>query len=133
VAYLDHYFDIKSFDNPVKSYITEKYTYGLMPYVRKYVRMMIRENKVELMDSVLQYQSYNKTTFYSISEERVDIYKKSNYYFRAVISPDSHKVTHTRTVFSLFDFLAQIGGVYNFFYSISFLFFGFYAEKMMYY
>jgi hypothetical protein len=123
VVYSDHYFDIKSFDNPIKSYTSDKYTYGLMSYARKYVRMLIRENIVELMDSVLQYQSYNKTTFYSVSEERVDIYDRSNYYFRAIISSDSHKVTHTRTVFSLFDFLAQIGGVYNFFYSLSFLFF----------
>jgi hypothetical protein len=133
VVYLDNYFDTRSFDTPIKSFITQKYSYGLLQYNSKFAKMLIRENKIELMDSVFQYQNYNKTTFYSISDERVDIGDLNTYYFRARISPDSHKVTHTRTVFSLFDMLAQIGGVYNVLSSISFLIFWFYAEKMMYY
>jgi hypothetical protein len=75
--------------------------------------IFIRENNVELMDNFFQFQDYEKMKFYSISEERINFNRFNNNLLVVSILADSQTVTHTRTVYSFFDMLAQIGGVYG--------------------
>jgi hypothetical protein len=131
---IDHYFDFNSFDNPIKSFMTQKYYYSFLKDYYKYAQIYIRENNLELMDSVFQYQDYDRKKFYSIADEVHDYYEGYDpYYCTFIIRADDKEITHTRTVYSLFDMVAQIGGVYGVLSSIALLIFGSYSERMMYY
>jgi hypothetical protein len=133
VVMLDQYFDLKNFHEPIGSYITEKYAYNVLDGFSRKLEIYIKQNELELMDSVLQFQDYDKRIFYSIGDEKIDIYASETTYLLARIMPDPETVTYNRTVYSFLDMVAQLGGVFNVLRSISFLILGFYAERMMYY
>jgi hypothetical protein len=133
ITMIDHYFDFHSFDNPIKSYMTQRYYYSFLKDYYKYAQVYIRENNLELMDSVFQYQDYDRKKFYSIADEVHDYYEGYDNYWALIFRADDREITHTRTVYSLFDMVAQIGGVYGVLSSIALLIFGSYSERMMYY
>jgi hypothetical protein len=133
VVMLNHYFDLHNFEQPIQSFLTQKYIYDFVKDFTFSSMIFIRENNVELMDSFFQFQSYERKKFYSVSEERVNFYIYDDTFLTIKIVPDSQTVTHSRTVYSFFDMLAQIGGVYGVLSAIFFLVLRFYAEQMMYY
>jgi hypothetical protein len=133
IVMLDKFFDLKNFDNPIGSYITEKYVYNVLDGFTRSSDIYIKQNNLELMDSVFQFKGDEKRKFYSIESEKIDLYKFVTTYLRARILPSPQEVTYNRTVYSFLDMVAQLGGVFNVLRSISFLILGFYAERMMYY
>jgi hypothetical protein len=133
VVMLNRYFDIQNLDNPIQSFLTQRYVYNFVKDFTFLSVISIRENNVELMDSFFQFQDYEKMIFYSILEERTSFYKYHDTLMMIRIEPDSQTITHTRTVYSFFDMLAQIGGVYGVLSAISFSLLGFYSERMMQY
>jgi hypothetical protein len=133
VVMLNSYFDSQNFYNPIQSFLTEKYAYNFVQDFTFLSMIFIRENNVELMDSFFQFQDYENKIFYSISDERTSFYKYYDTLMMIRIVADSQTITHTRTVYSFFDMLAQIGGVYGVLSAISFSLLGFYSERMMHY
>jgi hypothetical protein len=130
---LDKFFDLKNFDNPIGSYITEKYVYNVLDGFTRSSDIYIKQNNLELMDSVFQFKGHEKRKFYSIESEKIDLYKFVTTYLRARILSSPQEVTYNRTVYSFLDMVAQLGGVFNVLRTISFLILGLYAERMMYY
>jgi hypothetical protein len=130
---IDKYFDAESYDESVKQYITQDFKYSGISTFSKYVYISIKENELQLMDSVFQYGDHTKKTFYSISKERIDDSIFAGSYFDVTIQMDSQKLIHERTVFSFFDMVAQLGGVYGVIAGILLYALGYYSEKMMYF
>jgi hypothetical protein len=130
---LDKFFDLKNFDNPIGSYITEKYVYNVLDGFTRSSDIYIKQKNLELTDSVFQFKGDEKSKFYSIESEKIDLYKFVTTYLRARILPSPQEVTYNRTVYSFLDMVAQLGGVFNVLRSISFLILGCYVERMMYY
>jgi hypothetical protein len=133
IVMLDKYFDLHNFDDPVGEFITEKFSYNALYYNTRTTDIFVSHNEIELMDSVFQYQSSEKEVFYSIAGEKTDTYDNFGTYLRARIMPDPKRITYNRTVYSLMDMVAQLGGVFNVLRSVSYLILGYYAERMMYY
>ena len=134
IIMVDKFFKADDFEDPIGSTITDKYYYRMLPGYTKQTQIYIKENRLELMDSFFQYESYDKHKYYSISGGTEDVQTfKDNSYIVTYFMLDSEVTTYRRTVFSFLDMFAQIGGVYQVVRSIMFLFIGFYAERMMYY
>jgi len=53
ILMIDSYFDSHSFDNPVKSYLTQKYFYQMSTTKYKNVLLFLKENNVDVQDSFI--------------------------------------------------------------------------------
>jgi len=131
---IDRYFDPQNYTHPVGKMMTDQFYYTMHPEMTKQTHVYIKENKLELMDSFFQYGETKKSNFYSISEGFED-YKplEDNTYVATYFLMDKKVTTYKRTIYSLFDMLAQLGGVFNFLYTFLYVFLNYYSEKMLQY
>jgi hypothetical protein len=131
IVMLDRYFDLDNFDNPIGEFITEKYTYEVASDFTKKSFIYVKENEIELMDSFLQFGGPKKDKFYSISGQTVDLALYSENYIFTYLVLDSSITTYKRTVFSLLDAVAQLGGVFGVLNSALTAIIGYYAGKKL--
>lgn len=106
--------------------------YNLVSQSRKQVTVYLKENVVERQDNFIQYFGQQTDTFYTVSGDReqyTNMYETE--YFTAEFKLDSETQTFNRTVYSLLDLIAQIGGVFSVIQLICAVVFGYYAQKML--
>ena len=56
IAMLNNYFDFEDYNKPIKSYLDDTLNYYLMSGFTKRVDLYVRQNSVELVDSIFRYQ-----------------------------------------------------------------------------
>jgi len=131
---LNRFFNMEDFEDPIGESITDKFYYTMIPGFTKQAQIYVKENHLELMDDFMQYGSAKEESFYSLTGGYVDLQSfRGDTYLNAFFLLDSEITTYKRTVFSLLDMLAQLGGVYQVVEAIVFVLLGFYSERMMYY
>jgi len=128
------YFDADNYTHPVGKTLTENIYYTLFPQMTKETHIYVKNNVLELMDSFFQYGEPEKSNFYSISGG-FDNYRmqKDDLYVNAYFLLQNEVTTHKRTIYSLFDMLGHLGGVFHLFYSCLYVFLYYYSEKMLQY
>lgn len=95
------------------------------------VQLDLKENIINLEDSYIQITEGDEDTFYSVSNLREDMVAVTNEVrFAFSIGLDQEKTEFTRTVFSLLDVFAQLGGVFEVFNTGLLIFIGIYSQKM---
>jgi len=134
IMMVNRYFDSQNYTQPVRTTMTDQFYYTIHPEMTKQTHVYVEENKLELMDSFFQYGETEKSTFYSISGGFED-YKplEENTYVDTYFLLDKKVTTYRRTIYSLFDMLAHLGGVFHLFYTFLFVFLYYYSEKMLQY
>ena len=134
ILMVDRYFDAQNYTQPVGKTMTDNFYYTIHPEMTKQTQVYVKENKLELMDSFFQYGETEKSTFYSISGGFED-YKifDGNIFVVTYFVLDREVATHRRTIYSFFDMLAQLGGVFHLLYSFLNVFLYYYSEKMLQY
>jgi len=114
VLYINSYMDFDDYDNPVKNYIDDRHTFRGIPSYAKQVKLLIRENSVELSDSLLGLGSAEKKEFLNIEKTFVDLHIfEVESYFEILFMLDSEKKTYSRVAFSFLDLFGKLGGVFE--------------------
>jgi len=114
VVFIDSYFDLKSFDKPIKTYLTQKYYYNLVGGYLEQSEFFIKENRIEVLDDYKIIEGTKESQFYSVAD-----LKSKNRYTGAKILAGFVFYLHTETqvynraVFTVMDVLAQLGGVFG--------------------
>jgi len=82
----------------------------------------------------MQFGSKEEEIFYSVSDVVRDQYPiENNLLMKTSIVLDPEMTEHTRTVYSIMDVIAQIGGIFSVVRALSLIILSFYAKRMMYY
>ena len=115
ILIFNSYIDFDDYENPIKSYIDDRYSYQIIPDLRKVVRTEIRYNKVELMDSLIDIGFHENKEFYSVERSEPDLTSINNYneYLDFGLTIDSKEDSYERKVYSFLDLTGQIGGLYE--------------------
>jgi hypothetical protein len=132
ILMIDKYFDMNSFDDPIKDVLTERYTYSLLPGFTSNGNILLKENDVKTVDSFLGIGSNYEDKFYSIASERNSLATQySSKFVNIELAMSAERVDHERSVFSILDVISQMGGFFGAFSAGWGLLLGFYSEKMM--
>lgn len=133
IIMIDGYFDLNNFKTPIGHFLTEKFHYSIIPGFEKISSVYIKENKLELQDNYLQYSGAKKNTFYSVAESTDDLRATTDSeYVRVYLKLDPERRQYKRTVYSLLDLIAQLGGVFSVIQSIFTFILGMYADRVFF-
>jgi hypothetical protein len=111
---IDKYFDMNSFDDPIKDVLTERYTYSLLPGFTSNGNILLKENDVKTVDSFLGIGSSYEDKFYSIASERNSLATQySSKFVNIELAMSAERVDHERSVFSILDVISQMGGFFG--------------------
>ena len=124
--------DFEDYDTPVKSYVDDRYSYRGVPGFGKQVKMYLKENDVELSDSLMGFGQTVKKEFISVDNTVHDLHPfQENDFFEIFLVLDAQKDTYTRVVFNFLDLFGKLGGVFELL-SIAFgLLIGFFAKNVL--
>jgi hypothetical protein len=128
--------DFEDYDEVVKSYLDDSFSYRIMPDFTKEAIVFVRKNKAELEDSFLQLGMKDKKEFVSISTTNVDVYhRRTNVMTTATVRfvVDPKQETYERVIFSILDLTGQVGGLYEVFEVVGAFIIGYFTEKLFYY
>ena len=132
VMFANSYVDFNDYDQPIKKAFDDSLSYKLTEGTRKIPRAYMRENSAELRDSLLDLGSANEETFYSVQKSSYDFTTEPDdgTLVDLVLSMDANYDQYERSVFTVFDFTGQIGGLYEVFEAIGRIFIGFLSGKI---
>ncbi|CAI2380995.1 unnamed protein product [Moneuplotes crassus] len=131
VVMIDSYFDRKSFSNPIKSYLTQKYFYTLEDGFFSNTDIFLRENILNMHDDYTLLEGSKDGKFYSVAGEKTSRYKWSYRHLgRVNLYLDAETVTYERQVFTVADLLGNIGGIFSLLQSLAGIIVGMYADRV---
>ena len=136
IKIIDRFFDPTNFDQPIQAYFKDDFSYYLIPGIYKSAQIYIQENEVETSDNFFSLDSSKKDIFYATSKTRIDLRSSNDrdkILLKASLRLDQEVKTHKRTVFTIFDLLGQIGGIFGLMQSFWLLFVGIYSQRMLTY
>ncbi|CAI2383311.1 unnamed protein product [Moneuplotes crassus] len=132
VAMINSYFDVKSFNDPIKTYLTQEYYYTYQANSMLETNFYLKENNVKALDDYTLIDGTKKEKFYTVSREKTDRYTyTSDNYAEIEFHLDPETEVYTRNVFTFMDMLANIGGIFSLLNSFAMLIVGLYGEKML--
>ena len=114
INFVNSYMDFDDYDTPVKTYVDDRYSYRGVPGFGKKVTMYMKENSVELSDSILGLGQTTSQEFFRIDNTVHDLHPfRERDFFEVSFVLDPQKDTYSRVVFSFFDLFGQLGGVFE--------------------
>lgn len=112
--FVNSYVDFSDYEQPIKTYLDDRYSYYIKTDIKKYIRAHVRNNNVNLMDSLLDIGNEIKSNFYSIEKTDNDFYDiYANTYLEINLTIDPNVDLYERKVYSFFDLTGQLGGLYE--------------------
>ena len=134
VVMIDSYFDLESFDKPIKNYLTQNYAYQMEEGFYRNVELFLKENQLDLSDDYKVIGSSESKKFYSIANGRgQNTVTTGDYYGEISFSLHTETQIYKRTVFTILDVLSQIGGIFSLLQSLCGVIVGIYAQKKLYF
>ena len=108
------YVDFEDYDTPVKSYLDDRYLFKGMPGYSKEVKLYLKENEVELTDSLIPLGQTHKQEFINVDRADIDIQVlNGERYFNILFLLSPERIIYTRDVFSFFDLFGLLGGIFE--------------------
>ena len=108
------YVDFDDYDTPVKSYLDDKYLFKGIPGYSKEVKLYLKENEVELTDSLIPLGQTHKQEFINVDRADIDIQVlNGERYFNILFLLSPERIIYTRDVFSFFDLFGLLGGIFE--------------------
>ena len=131
----DQYFDINDYDTPIKTYYADKFRYYGIPDMTTEAEFYLQENEAILNDNYLGFNGQEEVKkFISIGDYQKQYYAKNpNRIFMMVISKNEQYFSYERNVYTLLDFLGDLGGIYEIFITLGFAFVTLVTSKAFYY
>jgi hypothetical protein len=131
ILMVDSYFDLESFDAPIKTYLTQKYFASIIGTKVKNFEVFLKENNIDRLDDYSFTKGNVLNSFYSVKEMTSDEYESSaDLYASVKLSLDAESQSYTRNVYTILDVIGQVGGIFSLLTSFCALIVGIYAEKM---
>jgi len=133
IVIIDSYFDLKSFEKPIKTYLTQQYHYRLKAGFYQNIELFIKENTIDALDDYKIIEGAKNGKFYSVADSSSSSTQLSTTTYAGVtifLHPETQ--VYNRAVFTFMDVLAQLGGIFGLIQPVCALLVGFYAEKMLY-
>ena len=137
MALVNSYFDFDDYDDPIKTYLDDRFKFPLTSQFQKSITVYVQQNEVELKDNIFQYSpDGDKKSFVSL--ERVDQtfsnYDSSDSLLMSItFVKDYNYNAYERKVFSLLDVFGNIGGVFEILKIIGGILVGSFAERFFNY
>ena len=107
-----------------------------LPNSYKEVRYYVKENRATLNDNIFlgSLGDTKKLNFYTINKKTIDqgILFDSKAYLSIIITLDQEVDLYNRTVYSFFDMLGFLGGMFGLVHSVAFIFVQFVANRQFY-
>ncbi|CAI2358830.1 unnamed protein product [Moneuplotes crassus] len=132
VVMINSYFDLGSFSNPIKTYLTHKHFYAFEHDYFLETNIYLKENTVSILDDYTMVEGKKGKVFYSVSDEKNDRHIGPTDDFSTIhILLDAEAVNYERNVYTFIDFVANLGGIFSLIQSFCGLVLGIYAEKAL--
>lgn len=116
IVLLNYYIDFNDYENPIKMYFDDRYTYRIVMGNTKFVRLYVRENHVNRMDSLIDLGFEEKNDkFLSVEKYDLDldIQNEYNSLINIAFVVDPNVDYYNRKVYTVLDMTGQIGGLYE--------------------
>ena len=111
---VNSYVDFDDYETPVKNYMDDRYSYRGVSTMNKRARIFIKENAVDLTDSLLPLGGSTEQSFLSVDSTDHDVQAfLGTSYLEVMMVLDPEKTTYSRVVFSFFDLFGMLGGVFE--------------------
>ena len=131
VVLQNSYVDFEDYENVIKTYVDDRFSYRVSPGFLKEAQIYVRNNHVSLSDNIVQIGEGEQRQFYSVESSSDDFVPlNSLIYFSAYIRMESREDTYERVVFSFFDLTGLVGGVFEILEVTGGIFVSFFAHKL---
>ncbi|CDW89821.1 UNKNOWN [Stylonychia lemnae] len=136
-AFINTYFDFNDYDSKdvIKKFIDDSFFLELEAQKIKKSNIYIQLQQAETQDSYLQFGQFNALEFHQISNQRSydDGYSDLEGYIAAVYMRFDNKYDrYSRKIYSILEFLGDIGGLYRSLFTIGFLIVGQIASHLFF-
>ena len=131
----DHYFDLDDYETPIKAYFNDKYEYYGDSNMTKEVSFYIQQNEAILNDNYLSINGQEEVEkFISIGDYHTStITRNPAHVFKMSLSKSDHYFSYERNVYTILDFLGDLGGIYEIFMTLGYMFVTLFTSTAFYY
>ena len=134
---VNSYFDFDNYDEPVQTYIDDRYSYNTISGYTKYIRIFVSKNEAELQDTFFTYApGGDKKEFISVNSVDQDLavdYEETGEVLKIHFYKDYGYKHYERSVFSILDLTGKLGGVNEVFEITGSLIVAFFADRLFFY
>ncbi|CAI2361308.1 unnamed protein product [Moneuplotes crassus] len=116
IGFTSRYFDFNDYENPIKTTFDTRFSASLDTGFLKTHNYDIQKHEVEDINYFFQFGQSDKSKFYRVGEEISDfrtVDSTANQLLEINIHQDSQVLYYERTIFSFFDVIGSIGGVFG--------------------
>ena len=127
------YYDQYDINQPMKKSLTSQVFTTPVDGITKEITLSIMQNSYSIYSSIFN-TDYSKTGhFYSIDEQRQDFeHFKNNNYAEINLRMSTKHAFYETNICTIFDFIGQLGGMFEIFEVLGKLIIGYYTNKMFY-
>ena len=131
----DQYFDLDDYNTPIKTYYADKYTFFGNSEFTTEATFYLQDNQAILNDNYLALNGQEEVKkFISIGDHQSLISKLiPNNVFKMTIQKNEEYLVYERSVYTLLDFLGDLGGIYEIFITLGFVFVTLFTCTKFYY
>ena len=137
VTIVNSYFDFDNYENPVRTYLDDRYVFSTLPYYSKEIRFYMSKNEAEVQDAFFNYApGGDKIEFVSVNRVDQNLEadsENSGELLKLFFFKDYNYQYYERSVFSLLDLTGNLGGVNEVLEITGGILVGFFADKLFFY
>lgn len=131
---INSYFDFEDFNQPIKKYLDDRFTFNVISGFRSDGIIPITHNKAEAEDAFIQVGNPKEYEFYTVENFRQTFTSEDEETFVTLkFNLDAQTNVFQRTVFSFLDLTGQLGGINEVLIVFGSILTGFFTEKIFNY
>ena len=137
VTIVNSYFDFDNYENPVRTYLDDRYQFNTLSGYSKDIKFYISKNEAEVQDAFFNYApGGDKIEFVSVNRVDQNLEadsENSGELLKLFFFKDYNYQYYERSVFSLLDLTGNLGGVNEVLEITGGILVGFFADKLFFY
>ena len=130
---LSGYFDSNDYKTPIKTYLNDRDILTLNPESYQSYELKVQQNEALLSDNVIFSSSYESHKFYSLKDPTYRIYSnisnQNNVVAFIFIEMSKESIQYERVVYTFFDMFGFLGGLFDAWYFIGYIFVAYFNDK----
>ncbi|CAI2375893.1 unnamed protein product [Moneuplotes crassus] len=136
IAVANTYFDFEDYEDPVKTFIDDRFTYYIIPDFKKTINAYIQKNEAEVQDGFFTYTpDGEEIEFVGVDTVTQDISSLGidEQIFAMKFAKDSRMKSYERSVFSFMEATGNMGGLFEIMEIAGGIFVGLFSGQMFFY
>ena len=135
VFLIDQYLDLDSYDEPIKTYINDKYDYYGISGLMNEARFYIQQNEAKLNDHYLEYLNNDETEKFISIGKSDSLLRNSQEtdVFKATFLKSEGNLIYERNVYTLLNLIGDLGGIFEILFIFGTVLTSTFNSKMFYY